>query len=509
MSDLRETRLEKAQQLRDLGFNPYAYQWESSHSAAVLQDKYKDLGNGEELADVEVAIAGRIMARRVFGKLAFFTIQDETGSIQLFLDKGRIQDKMGAIDPEAFVHLKALTDVGDILGARGCLRRTDKGELSINVSHYEILTKSLLPLPDKWHGLTDVEKRYRQRYVDLIVNPEARETLRRRAKITAALRRYLDDQGFIEIETPVLTSEAGGAEARPFITHHNTLDMQLYLRIATELHLKRLVVGGFEKVFELGRIFRNEGISTRHNPEFTTIELYQAYADYEDMMALTEALVIYAAETVIGTLDIEYQGETIHLQSPWRRATMHDLVQEAIGVDFTQFTDLEAAKAAAKTAGIHSIDEVPSIGKLLSEAFEQTVETTLIQPTFVIDYPVEISPLAKPHRTKPGLVERFELFIVGRETANSFSELTDPVDQRERFEAQAAKKAAGDDEAHDIDEDFITALEYGMPPTGGLGIGIDRLAMLLTNSPSIRDVIAFPLLRPEKTAEADETATAP
>ncbi len=505
MSDLRETRLEKAQQLRDLGFNPYAYQWASSHSAAALQEKYADLGNGEELADVEVSIAGRIMARRVFGKLAFFTLQDETGSIQLFLDKGRIQDKMGAIDPEAFAHLKALTDVGDILGAKGCLRRTDKGELSINVSHYEILTKSLLPLPDKWHGLTDVEKRYRQRYVDLIVNPEARETLRRRAKITAALRRYLDDQGFIEIETPVLTSEAGGADARPFITHHNTLDMQLYLRIATELHLKRLVIGGFEKVFEMGRIFRNEGISTRHNPEFTSIELYQAYADYEDMMALTEALVIDAAETVIGTLDIEYQGETIHLQSPWRRATMHELVQEAIGVDFAQFTDLEAAKTAAKTAGIHGIDNVSSIGKLLSEAFEQTVETTLIQPTFVIDYPVEISPLAKPHRTKPGLVERFELFIVGRETANSFSELTDPVDQRERFEAQAAKKAAGDDEAHDIDEDFITALEYGMPPTGGLGIGIDRLVMLLTNSPSIRDVIAFPLLRPEKTAEVAET----
>jgi lysyl-tRNA synthetase, class II len=311
----------------------------------------------------------------------------------------------------------------------------------------------------------------------------------------------LDQQGFIEIETPTLTSEAGGADARPFVTYHNTMDMELYLRIATELHLKRLVVGGFEKVFEMGRIFRNEGISTRHNPEFTSIEVYQAYADYNDMMELTETLITTAAKEVIGTTEISYGGVPINLTSPWKRITMHDAVKESTGVDFATFTDLEAAKSAAKSAGIHNIDDCTSIGKLLNEAFEQKVETTLIQPTFITDYPVEISPLAKPHRSKPGLTERFELFIVGRETANSFSELTDPLDQRDRLEAQAARKAAGDLEAQGVDEDFITALEYGMPPTGGLGIGIDRLVMVLTDSPSIRDVIAFPLLKPEKAEE--------
>lgn len=508
MSDLRATRLEKVEQLRQLGLNPYAYRWDSTHSAALLQDKYRDLPNGEEHADITVAIAGRIMARRVFGKLAFFTLQDESGSIQLYLDKAKINTAMAEVDPQAFEHLKALTDVGDFLGVRGSIRRTDKGELSISVSDYTILTKTLLPLPDKWHGLTDVEKRYRQRYVDLIVNPEVRETFRRRALITAALRRYLDQQGFIEIETPVLQGEAGGADARPFVTYHNTLDIPLYLRIATELHLKRLIVGGFEKVFEMGRIFRNEGISTRHNPEFTSIELYQAYADYHDMMALTEALIVEAAQSVLGTLEIDYQGDRIDLTPPWRRATMHELVEEATGIDFSQYDTLDAAKAAAQAAGISGVDTAPSLGKLLNEAFEQRVETSLIQPTFVLDYPVEISPLAKPHRSKPGLVERFELFIVGRETANSFSELTDPVDQLQRLEAQAAKKAAGDDEAHNVDLDFVTALEYGMPPTGGMGMGIDRLVMLLTNSPSIRDVIAFPLLKPEKSLD-DEVPSSP
>ncbi|MBD1824801.1 lysine--tRNA ligase [Cyanobacteria bacterium FACHB-DQ100] len=497
MSDeLRQTRIEKVEQLKQLGINPYAYRWETTHAAAQLQEKFAELPSGEE-DPIEVAIAGRIMARRVFGKLAFFTLQDETGTIQLYLEKSRIQEFMPD-NPEAFNQLKQLTDAGDFLGVRGTIKRTEKGELSVYVKDYMMLTKSLLPLPDKWHGLTDVAKRYRQRYVDLIVNPEVRDTFRKRALITAGIRRYLDEQGFIEIETPVLMSEAGGADARPFITYHNTMDMQLYLRIATELHLKRLIVGGFEKVFELGRIFRNEGISTRHNPEFTSIEVYQAYADYHDMMNLTEAIITTVAQKVIGTLKINYQGEEIDLTPPWRRITMHEIVQEKTGIDFAQFTSLEDAKAAAKTAGIRDIEDCSSIGKLLNEAFEQTVETTLIQPTFILDYPVEISPLAKPHRSQPGLVERFELFIVGRETANSFSELTDPLDQRDRLEAQAARKAAGDLEAHSVDEDFLTALEYGMPPTGGLGIGIDRLVMLLTDSASIRDVIAFPLLKPEK-----------
>ncbi|MBD2461806.1 lysine--tRNA ligase [Oscillatoria sp. FACHB-1407] len=493
--ELRAARLEKVNQLKQLGFNPYAYKWDVTHHAAELQEKYADLANGEEV-EIEVAIAGRVMNRRVFGKLAFFTLQDETGVIQLYLDKKKIQESMAETDSDAFEHLKQLTDAGDILGVKGSIRRTEKGELSVYVAEYAVLTKSLLPLPDKWHGLTDVEKRYRQRYVDLIVNPEVRETFRRRALITAAIRRYLNQQGFIEIETPVLMTEAGGAEARPFITYHNTLEMELYLRIATELHLKRLIVGGFEKVFEMGRIFRNEGISTRHNPEFTTIELYQAYADYDDMMALTEAIIVYAAQEVLGTLKITYQGQDVDLTPPWRRVTMHDLVQEKTGIDFTQFDTVNAAKAAAATAGIDAKD-CESVGHVLNEAFEQKVEETLIQPTFVIDYPVEISPLAKPHRSKPGLVERFELFMVGRETANSFSELTDPIDQRERFELQAARKAAGDLEAPGVDEDFLTALEYGMPPTGGMGMGIDRLVMLLTDSASIRDVIAFPLLKPE------------
>lgn len=504
LDEIRATRLEKVEQLKQLGFNPYAYRWESTHQAATLQEKYADLPNGESVEGVEVAIAGRIMARRVFGKLAFFGLQDETGSIQLYLDKKAIEAGMPDTE-KAFDHLKNLTDVGDIIGVRGGLRRTDKGELSVAVTSYTILTKSLQPLPDKWHGLTDISKRYRQRYVDLIVNPEVRETFRRRALITAGIRRYLDQQGFIEIETPVLQAEAGGADARPFITYHNTLEMELYLRIATELHLKRLIVGGFEKVFEMGRIFRNEGISTRHNPEFTSIEVYQAYADYDDMMALTENLIATVAQEVIGTLEITYQGQSVDLTPPWRRVTMHDIVKEFTGLDFSQFTDLNEAKAAAKAAGLTQIDDCPSLGKLLNEAFEQKVEENLVQPTFVIDYPVEISPLAKPHRSKPGLVERFELFMVGRETANSFSELTDPIDQRQRLEEQAARKAAGDLEAQGVDEDFLLALEHGMPPTGGLGIGIDRLVMLLTDSASIRDVIAFPLLKPEKSdAESPE-----
>ncbi len=493
LEEIRTTRLAKVEQLQEAGLEPYAYKWQSTATAAQLQEKYRDLQNGEEIEE-QVAIAGRIIARRVFGKLAFFNLQDETGTIQLYLEKKRIQAKMPDVS-NPFNLLKKLTDVGDILGVKGTIKRTEKGELSIYVKEYRMLTKSLLPLPDKWHGLTDTEKRYRQRYVDLIVNPEVRETFRRRAKITATIRRYLEQQDFLEVETPVLQGEAGGADARPFVTYHNTLEMDLYLRIATELHLKRLIVGGFEKVFEMGRIFRNEGISTRHNPEFTSIELYQAYADYNDMMELTENLICNVAQEVLGTLEVSYQGTTINLQKPWRRSTMKDLVKEKTDLDFREFQDFTIAKTAAQEAGIEVPDDCQTLGKLLNEIFEQKVEPTLIQPTFVMDFPIEISPLAKPHRSQPGLVERFELYITGRELANSFSELTDPLDQRRRLEEQAAKKAAGDLEAQGVDEDFLAALEYGMPPTGGLGIGIDRLVMLLTDAASIRDVIAFPLLK--------------
>jgi lysyl-tRNA synthetase class 2 len=355
----------------------------------------------------------------------------------------------------------------------------------------------LQPLPDKWHGLADVEKRYRQRHLDLIVSPQTRDTFRKRALLVSSLRRWLDGRGFLEIETPVLQTQAGGADARPFATHHNALDLPLTLRIATELHLKRLVVGGLERVYEVGRIFRNEGVSTRHNPEFTSVEIYQAYADYQTMMDLTEALIADVALAVCGTTTLTYQGTPIDLTPPWRRETMHELVRQALGLDFNAFTDREEAAAALRAAGLDVPEGADSVGRLLVEAFEQGVESSLVQPTFVLDYPVETSPLARAHRSKPGLVERFELFIAGRETANAFSELIDPVDQRRRLELQQERRHAGDDEAQSVDEDFLAALEVGMPPTGGLGIGIDRLAMVLTDSPSIRDVIAFPLLRPE------------
>jgi lysyl-tRNA synthetase class 2 len=495
LSELRETRLEKGKALAELGQGPYALRFEPSHRTADLQEAHADLANGQE-RDVAVAVAGRVMTRRVMGKLAFFTLADETGPIQLFIEKATLAASMPE-DPEAFAHITSLVDAGDLIGVQGTLRRTDRGELSVKVQGWQMLSKSLQPLPDKWHGLADVEKRYRQRYLDLIVSPDTRETFRRRALAVSAIRRWLDERGFLEIETPVLQSVPGGADARPFETHHNALDLPLTLRIATELHLKRLVVGGFERVYELGRIFRNEGISTRHNPEFTSIEVYQAYADYNDMMDLTEQLIAHVCQQVCGSTVISYQGTEIDLTPPWRRVTMHELVQEATGLDFSGFSSRAEAAAAMEAKGLATPALADSVGRLLVEAFEQTVETDLIQPTFVIDYPVENSPLARAHRSKPGLVERFELFIVGRETANAFSELIDPVDQRQRLEAQMARKAAGDDEAQQVDEDFIQALEVGMPPTGGLGIGIDRLVMLLTDSASIRDVIAFPLLRPE------------
>ena len=501
MSELRETRLEKGKALAALGQGPYGLRFEPSHRTAELQEAHADLARGEE-RDVAVAVAGRVMTRRVMGKLAFFTLADESGPIQLYLDKATLDAASpDAPPPGDFAHITSLVDAGDLIGVQGTLRRTDRGELSVKVTSWQMLSKSLQPLPDKWHGLADVEKRYRQRYLDLIVSPHTRETFRRRALAVSAMRRWLDERGFLEIETPVLQSVPGGADARPFETHHNALDLPLTLRIATELHLKRLVVGGFERVYELGRIFRNEGISTRHNPEFTSVEIYQAYADYGDMMDLTERLIAHVCEQVCGGTRLTYQGTEVDLTPPWRRVTMHDLVREATGLDFTAFGSRAEAAAAMAAQGLEVPALADSVGRLLVEAFEQRVEADLIQPTFVIDYPVENSPLARAHRSKPGLVERFELFIVGRETANAFSELIDPVDQRQRLEAQMARKAAGDDEAQQVDEDFLQALEVGMPPTGGLGIGIDRLVMLLTDSASIRDVIAFPLLRPEVRSE--------
>ena len=498
MSELRETRLDKAKTLQSLGQEPYGLSFEITDKAFSLQERHKDLPNGEE-RDEEVLIAGRIISRRVMGKLAFFTLADETGTIQLYLEKATLEKDHSNEDlPGMFSRLTDLVDSGDWIGVKGILKRTNKGELSIKVFSWEMLCKSLLPLPDKWHGLSDVEKRYRQRYLDLIVNPQSRKTFRDRALMVSSIRRFLDDSGFLEIETPVLQSEAGGADARPFVTHHNTLDLPLYLRIATELHLKRLVVGGFERVYELGRIFRNEGISTRHNPEFTSVEIYQAFADYKGMMKLTEELIASVCKQICGSTKISYQGIDIDLTPPWRRATMHDLVKEATGVDFASFeSNHDKALTALTEAGLEASEAADSVGRLLNEAFEQTVESNLIQPTFVLDYPIEISPLARKHRSKEGLVERFELFIAGRETANAFSELIDPIDQRQRLLLQQARRQQGDLEAQFLDEDFITALEVGMPPTGGLGIGIDRLVMLLTDSPSIRDVIAFPLLRPE------------
>ena len=538
--EVKAVRLGKVKQIRDDGDEPFAYRFDRTMKASELQEKYADLKDGEEVAGDTHAVCGRVKACRKFGKLAFLQIEDDECAIQLFVDKKRVDAGPGGAG--AFKKIIDLVDMGDIVGAVGTPKRTEKGELSIVIDSFSMLTKSLLPLPDKFKGLTDTETRYRQRYVDLIASPEVRETFRARAAIVSGIRRFLDDRTFMEMETPVLESRAGGADAKPFNTFHNALGMDLTMRIATELHLKRLVVGGFERVYELGRVFRNEGLSTRHNPEFTSVEVYQAYADVGDMLELTEEMICAAARRVRGLdgldLKIPYGDETVDLGArPWRRASMNDLVIERCGLDVMNTFgegrggesagDLEACKAAAERAlralgdgeamaGVAGVRAAPSVGHVLNELFEATVETRLRQPTFVLNHPVEISPLAKPHRSEKGVTERFELFVVGRELANSFSELTDPVDQRGRLEAQIAthKKAQAEDRLRaeaqgkdalasfeqdeypiEMDEDFVTALEYGMPPTAGMGLGVDRLVMLLTNSPSIRDVIAFPLLK--------------
>ncbi len=493
---IRQTRIQKLAELADKGINPYPYVFDRNSSAKELQEKYKDLQAGEETQDT-YSVAGRVMAIRNSGM--FIDLMDTTGKIQIFSHKDNMSEEM-------FKTLK-LVDIGDILGFHGTIRRTPRGELSIKAKDFKMLSKSLLPLPNKqiseekmeqlksYHNMSDTETKYRQRYLDLIVNESTRDTLRKRSLIVQKVREYLFKQGFIEVETPMLHTQASGANAKPFITHHNALDMDLTLRIAPELHLKRLMVGGLnDKIFELSRCFRNEGIDTRHNPEFTMIELYQSFVDYNEMMALTENLVAYVAQEVLGTTKIKYGDNEIDLTPPWDRKTMLGSIKEYTGVDFGEF--FTAKEAYEKAKELHAeVDEEMNWGQIVEAVFESKVEPTLIQPVHIIDYPREISPLAKVHRDNDRLTERFETRVNGWEIANAFSELTDPIDQRHRFEAQALAKANGDEEAMEIDEDYINALEYGLAPTGGMGMGIDRLVMLLTDSQTIRDVIAFPTLK--------------
>lgn len=493
---IRQTRIQKLADLADKGVNPYPYSFDKDIDAADLQEKYKDLEAGVETED-KYSVAGRVMAIRNTGM--FIDLMDASGKIQIFSHKENL--------PEEQMKILKLIDIGDIVGFTGTIRRTPRGELSIKSQSLKLLSKSLLPLPNKqiskekmeelqnFHGLTDVETKYRQRYVDLIVNEDVRDTFRKRSLIIQKIRNYLTSQGFLEVETPMLHPQAGGANAKPFITHHNALDMDMFLRIAPELYLKRLMVGGLsEKIFEINRSFRNEGIDTRHNPEFTMMELYQAYVDYNEMMVLTENLVSTIAQEVLGTMKIKYGDNEIDLTPPWDRKTMLGAVKEATGIDFNTVFTVNDAKEKAKSVGVNA-DECDNWGQVIDLIFEEKVEPTLIQPVHIIDYPRDISPLAKVHRDNDRLTERFETRVNGWEIANAFSELTDPIDQRMRFEAQALAKVNGDEEAMSIDEDFICALEHGMPPAGGLGIGIDRLVMLLTDSPSIRDVIAFPTMR--------------
>ena len=491
-SQVLQHRREKARSLQEAGLNLYANDF--SRNAQVAQV----LARSEHLSEVELeeiearpAVAGRIVALRSFGKATFFHIQDETQRMQVFAQR----DTLGADQYSLFKKF----EVGDIVGVVGGVFRTKTGELTIRADEVRLLTKSLRPLPEKYHGLKDVETRYRQRYVDLIVNERAREVFRARTLIVAGLRRFLDQRGFMEVETPMMQPIPGGATARPFITHHNALDMQLYLRIAPELYLKRLLVGGFEKVYEINRNFRNEGISTQHNPEFTMLEFYWSYATYTDLMDMSEQMLAGLAEELTGSTTVTYQGEAIELAAPWRRLTFHEAIRTLGGVDTATLEDPGRLREVLARMGEKS-DPAEKTGKLQARLFDLLVEPKLIQPTFITQYPLDISPLSRRNETRPDLTDRFELFICGREMANGFSELNDPADQRERFEAQVREKEAGDEEAHFMDEDYVRALEYGMPPAAGEGIGIDRLVMLLTDSPSIREVILFPLLKPEAPA---------
>ena len=492
LNDQMLVRREKLAQYEEDNIYPFGQRFVVQHKALQIKDEFRDF-DGQP-----VVIAGRLMTIRSHGKTAFANLRDLSGDIQVYFRK----DVMGEED---YKYVKML-DMGDIVGIEGHVFKTQKGEITVKVNKLTLLSKSLRPLPEKWHGLKDTELRYRQRYVDLIVNPSVRNTFVKRTKIVAKIREYLNSKQFMEVETPMMHAIPGGAAARPFITHHNALDIDIYMRISPELYLKRLIVGGLERVYEINRSFRNEGVSIRHNPEFTMMESYQAYGNFEDAIALTEGVVSYCAQEVLGTTKINYQGMDIDLTPPWNRITMQEGIKQYTGEDFDAIETLSEARAIADRLNVE-YGEADGIGKIMNLCFEEYVEENLMQPTVVYGHPVEISPLAKQNREKPLTTERFEIFIYGRELANGYSELNDPIDQKQRFENQLKEREAGDDEAHRMDEDFVTALEYGLPPTAGLGIGIDRLVMFLTDSASIRDVLLFPLMKPEAVkVEEEETA---
>ncbi|NVY96302.1 lysine--tRNA ligase [Lactobacillus sp. DCY120] len=488
-----QVRRDKMDELRAAGIDPFGHSYEPTATAGQLHQDYDDVAKEELEAKVEtVKVAGRMMSKRGKGKVGFADLKDRTGRIQVYVRKDVVGD-------DNYLLFKR-SDLGDIFGMEGEVMKTDMGELTVKVTHVTLLTKALRPLPDKYHGLTNVEQIYRQRYLDLIANPESFARFTKRTKIISAIREYLDQHGFLEVETPVLHGQAGGASARPFVTHHNALNLDMYLRIALELHLKRLIVGGMERVYEIGRVFRNEGLDTKHNPEFTELESYAAYFDFQDVMNEIEGIFQYAAQKALGTQKVTYQGQELDLGQPFKRQHMVDAIKEQTGVDFWPEMSLEKARSLADEHHVH-YEDYWQVGHIIDAFFEDFVEESIKEPTFIYGHPIEISPLAKKNADDPRFTDRFELFILGNEYANAFTELNDPIDQRQRFEAQMQEQAAGNDEAESIDEDFVEALEYGLPPTGGLGIGIDRLVMLLTDAASIRDVLLFPTMRPEEDAE--------